>query len=93
MAKKYPLKEVSLASAHRHWEHRIVIELVWPDDAMISIGQEAIDAIIPYSEPGEMGPTIWFEVVRHIGDFFRVNGSFLTTVSFAEVPPNERMDD
>ncbi len=67
-------------------------ELVWPDDAMISTTQEAIDVIIPYSEPGEMGPTIWFEVVRGDSENFRVNGSFLATVNFVEVPQAERTD-
>lgn len=65
MADRYPLLKGGLVNAHNHWRHRIVTELVWPNDEFISTNQEAIQAIIPYSEPGQYGPTIWFEVVEN----------------------------
>lgn len=91
---KYPLVEVGLVNAHNHWRHRIVTELVWPNDEFLSLStsEGAIEAIIPYSEPGQMGPTIWFEVIRPESENFRVNGSFLATVNFSEIPPAERTD-
>jgi len=62
-----------------------------PEYGVISIDQEFVDAIIPYSEPGEMGPTIWFEVIYSSGKHtHRHNGSFIGTVNFVEVPEEER---
>ncbi len=94
MAEKYPLHEVGLANAHNHWRHRIVTELVFPppEYGVITIESEIIEAIIPFSEPGEMGPTIWFEVIRSTGEHSRHNGSFVDTVNFSEIPPAERTD-
>ncbi len=94
MADRFPLPDVGLANAHNHWRHRIVTELVFapPEYGVISIEQELIDAILPYSEPGEMGPTLWFEVVKDDGKHSRINGSFLSSVMFSEVPVAERTD-
>jgi hypothetical protein len=95
MAEKYPLHDGSLHLAHNHWRHRVVTELVFapPEYGVLSIEQDLIEVILPYSEPGEMGPTIWFEVIRSDGSFSRHNGTFIDTVNFVEVPPAERMAD
>ncbi len=94
MAERFPLTDVGLANAHKHWRHRIVTELVFapPEYGVISIESEIIEAIVPFSEPGEMGPTIWFEVVRSTGSHSRHNGSFIDTVNFTEMSPNERSE-
>ena len=84
MAEKFLLPAIGLANAHRHWRNRIVTALIWPDDSAITTNDNGVLDILPYSEPGEMGSSIWFEIIREDGDNTRVNGSFLALVRFDE---------
>lgn len=85
MATLNPVSSVSLANAHRHWKDRIIIGLLFPNDHYVDIRNENITEIIPYSEPGEMGYTIWFEVRYVNGNQIRHNGSYIASVDFTEI--------
>ncbi len=94
MAEKYPLHEVGLVNAHNHWRHRVVTALQWSNGDRLDINQPAVEAIVPYSEPGQYGPTIWFEVVNAnaTSEQSRHNGALVESVDFVEVPAAERTD-
>jgi len=85
MAKMHPIPMVGLANAHRHWENREIHELVFPDDGYVSTKSDGVDQIIPYSEPGEMASTIWFEVIYENKSRVRFNGSYVSSVGFIEI--------
>ena len=74
-----------LVNAHRHWQSRRINTLVLPDGKYISAKWEHVNSIIPYSEPGEMAHTIWFEVHYENGNRVRHNGSYIAQVEFVEI--------
>ena len=92
MAKPIPERQFppmrGLANAHSHWTEREIHELILDPEgnSWISTDSDKVDRIIPYSEPGEMGYTIWFEVRYVNGGIVRHNGSYIASVGFREIP-------
>lgn len=76
-----------LANAQDHWNGLGVTALEWGDGEFLGISQPHILAIKPYSEPGEMSPTIWFEVTCKAPQsgavyYGRINGAHIREVYF-----------
>jgi len=86
MAKAIPVR--GLANAHMHWSEREIHELVFADqdNSWIRTDNADVVEIIAYSEPGQMGYTIWFEVLFTNGGRVRFNGSYVASVGFREIP-------
>ena len=86
-----------LANAHGHWTEREIHELILDSEgnSWVSTTSEQVDKIIAYSEPGEMGYTIWFEVRYLNGGIVRHNGSYIASVGFREIPqpPVDRIEN
>ena len=87
MAVKNPIPTVGLSNAHRHWKNRYITALIFLDNRSLDLSDPEIWKIEAYSEPGEMSPTIWFEVsfVKGKHERSRFNGSHLLSVHFREM--------
>lgn len=87
VAEKIHVPDIGLSNAHRHWRNREIHELVFADadQSFISTKNDNVDQIIAYSEPGEMSPTVWFEVHYSNGGIGRFNGSHIASVGFREI--------
>ena len=84
---------MGLAYAHEHWKEKEITGLRFPDGRRVRAhnqmpsGEEGfclgIDA---YSEPAEMGVTVWFHVRIDFADDWHVNGSYVERVEISPHP-------
>ncbi len=82
-----------LHASHEHWRGLEIQELVWADENFginPSIEYDNTLKITPYSEPGQLAPTIWFEIIcqkMNTGGIYyrRINGLYIKEVIFHEV--------
>jgi len=79
------MSEMYLATSfHAHWTEKRIVFLQSTVENY-SIKGDA-KSILPYSEPGEMGPVIWFDVLMKDGRKIRVNGAHIISVEYEDVP-------
>lgn len=79
------MSDLYLSPGHRY-EGTIIKELIYPDDSTNTVGDSTLGSyysvveIVPYSEPGDMGYSLWFEVRFGDGHCCRVNSSYVAIV-------------
>lgn len=80
---------------HTHWMSVRIVCLLFPDGERLlvmeadEIGDVSFSlyarSIVPYSEPGENGYSVWFDVLMHDGRKVRYNSNHVQGVEYEEV--------
>lgn len=79
------MSDLYLSPGHCY-EGTIIKELIYPDDSTNTVGESklgphySVVEIVPYSEPGDMGYSLWFEIRFVDGHRCRVNSRYVATV-------------
>jgi len=82
-----------LVSTHQHWQGLKITALRFPDGRVVRAGSQVMspdhgdhgycESITAYSELGDMGATIWFDIKVEWASNWRVNSAHVERVEYA----------